>query len=143
MHLCAAYYGNPSEYLIREYAEELAQYLNAGYVAAYEFGYQKNGVRVVTWRYTVDANGYISTDDRPGKILAYVDISGARFFNVLSPNSTFYALESYQQSAFTSGLPVTRTVGAAPSDGSGYWMSDRNYYSGGCGIGRQTFQPTL
>lgn len=53
MHLCAHYYGNPCEAWIRSYAEELAQYLNAGYLEEYEFGYKKNGVRVVTWRYKV------------------------------------------------------------------------------------------
>ena len=41
MHLCAQYYGRPSEQEIREYAEELAQYLNAGYLEEYEFGFRK------------------------------------------------------------------------------------------------------
>src|SRR5271165_1200178 len=97
MHLCAHYYGNPCEAWIRSYAEELAQYLNAGYLEEYEFGYKKNGVRVVTWRYKVDVNGSISTDDRPGKIAAYVDISGATFFNYLTQNATFFALSSDAQ----------------------------------------------
>src|SRR5580698_1231682 len=76
MHLCAQYYGKPSEQNIREYAEELAQYLNAGYLAEFEFGYKKDGKRIVTWRYKVDARGQLTTDDRPGKIAAYVDIQG-------------------------------------------------------------------
>ncbi len=143
MHLCAAYYGLPSEALIRNYAEELAQYLNEGYLESYEFGYKKNGVRVVTWRYTVDVYGNITTDDRPGKVVPYVDISGATFFNFLAQNSAFFELPEYQQDAFKSGLPVQRTNGYPPSDGAGYWTSDRNYYSTGCGIGRQTFQPSL
>jgi Bacterial HORMA domain family 1 len=143
MHLCAAYYGLPSEASIRNFAEELAQYLNAGYIASYEFGYKRNGIRVVTWRYTVDATGSITTDDRPGKIPPYVDISGASFFNHLTPNATYFALQEYQQVSFTSSLPVQRPHGHPPSDGSGYWTSDRNYYSSGCGIGRMTFQPSL
>jgi hypothetical protein len=143
MHLCAVYYSNPSEASIREYAEELAQYLNEGYLEAYEFGYKKNGVRVVTWRYTVDANGNITTNDRPGKLPACVDISGATFFNHLTQNSAFFALPEYQRSAFKADLPVKRVDGYPPLDGAGYWISDRNYYSGGCGIGRQTFQPSL
>lgn len=141
MHLCAAYYGNPSEAEIRGYAEELAQYLNEGYLKSYEFGYKKNGVRVVSWRYTVDANGNITTDDRPGKIPAYVDVSGSTFFNHLEQNSVFFALQEYQRSNFKASLPVQRSSGYAPSNGAGYWTTDRNYYSGGCGIGRQTFQP--
>ena len=79
MHLCAHYYGNPPEDWIRDYSEELAQYLNEGYLEEYEFGYARGGVRVVTWRYKVDTNGAITTDDRAGKVVAYVDVAGASF----------------------------------------------------------------
>ena len=141
MHLCAQYYGKPSEEQIRDYAEELAQFLNAGYVSEYEFGYQKDGKRVVTWRYTVDENGTLTTDERPGKVAAYVDVAGAHFFNILTPHSRFYRLPDAQQADFEAGLPFQRTVGDPPSDGNGYWTSDRNYFSGGRGLGRKTFQP--
>lgn len=141
MHLCAQYYGNPTETWIREYAEELAQYLNAGYVQEYEFGYKKDGKRIVCWRYRVDANGQLVTDDRPGKIVPYVDVTGATFFNVLTPSSSFYKLSTEQQVRFKAHLPVQRPVGQPPTDGPGYWTSDRNYYSGGCGLNRLTFQP--
>jgi hypothetical protein len=141
MHICAQYYGEPSEARIRDFAEELAQYINEGYVKEYEFGYQKSNHRVVTWRYKVDENGLISTDDRSGKIVPYVDIQGASFFNYLTQNSRFFQLSSAQQARFKSGLPIQRTNGDPPSDGAGYWTSDRNYYSGGQGLARQTFQP--
>jgi HORMA domain-containing protein len=141
MHLCAQYYGNPSEQRIREYAEELAQYLNAGYLGEYEFGYKKNGNRIVSWRYKVDSNGLLSTDDRAGKVVAYVDITGASFFNFLTQNSRFFRLSSAEQARFEAGLPLQRTGGEPPSDGSGYWTSDRSYFSAGCGLNRQTFQP--
>jgi hypothetical protein len=141
LHLCAHYYGQPSEERIREYAEELAQFLNEGYLKEYEFGYKKNGKRVVSWRYHVDANGNLTTDDRPGKVVPYADITGATFFNFLTPNSRFFQLTSAQQAQFESELPLQRTDGQPPSDGAGYWVSDRNYFSGGCGLNRQTFQP--
>lgn len=141
MHLCAQYYGNPSEQRIREYAEELALYLNAGYLSEYEFGYQKNGNRVVSWRYKVDSNGLITTDDRAGKVVPYVDITGATFFNFLTRNSRFAQLSTGDQARFEAGLPLQRTDGEPPSDGSGYWTSDRNYYAAGRGLNRQTFQP--
>ena len=89
MHLCAQYYGQPSENLIREYAEELAQYLNEGYVEEYEFGYQKDGRRLVTWRYKVDESGLLTTDERPGKVVPYADVTGASFFNYLTRNYRF------------------------------------------------------
>jgi hypothetical protein len=141
MHLCAQYYGKPSEERIREYAEELAQYLNAGYLKEYEFGFKKDGKRVVCWRYKVDSNGALTTDDRPGKVVPYVDIAGAIFFNFLTQNSRFFQLSSSEQGRFEAGLPLQRTGGEPPSDGSGHWISDRNYYSAGCGLNRQTFQP--
>jgi hypothetical protein len=141
MHLCAQYYGKPLESQIRQYAEELAQYLNAGYLKEYEFGYKKDGKRIVCWRYKVDSNGVLTTDDRAGKIVPYVDITGAIFFNFLTPNSRFFHLSADEQASFEAGLPLQRTGGEPPFDGSGYWMTDRNYYSGGCGLNRQTFQP--
>ena len=143
MHLCANYYGNPSEQSIREYAEELAQYLNEGYVAEYEFGYKKDGKRIVSWRYKVDENGVLTTDDRPGKVVPYVDVIGASFFNYMIRNSRFWALTESQRAGFEGTLPFVRTVGEPPSDGAGYWTSDRNYYAGGRGLNRQTFQPAL
>jgi hypothetical protein len=141
MHLCAQYYGQPLESSVRQYAEELAQYLNEGYVEEYEFGYQKNGKRLVTWRYRVDENGLLTTDERPGKIVPYVDVSGAVFFNYLTRHARFYRLSSSQQTAFEATLPFQRTTGEPPSDGAGYWMSDRNYYAGGRSLNRETFQP--
>lgn len=141
MHLCAQYYGTPSEQRIREYAEELAQYLNAGYLSEYEFGFKKDGRRIVSWRYKVDSNGNLTTDDRPGKVVPYVDISGAAFFNFLTQNSRFDRLSAEEQARFEASLPLQRTAGQPPADGAGYWTSDRNYFSGGCGLNRQTFQP--
>ncbi len=141
MHLCAQYYGKPTETSIRDYAEELAQYLNAGYLKEYEFGYKKDGKRIVSWRYKVDANGLLTTDDRPGKVVPYVDITGATFFNFLTQNARFFNLTSAEQARFEAGLPLQRTGGEPPSDGAGHWTSDRNYFSGGCGLNRQTFQP--
>lgn len=141
MHLCAQYYGKPTEQRIREYAEELAQYMNEGYLAAYEFGYKKDDVRVVTWRYNVDATGTITTDDRAGKVISYVDVTGATFYNLLTQNRAFLNLSSAEQDHFEARLSIRRTVGEPPSDGGGYWTSDRNYFSGGQGLSRQTFRP--
>ena len=141
MHLCAQYYGMPPEKSIRDFAEELAQYINEGYVEEYEFGYEKNNRRVVSWRYRVDENGVLTADDRSGKVVPYVDVTGATFFNYMTRNSRYFQLTPAQRTRFKEGLPVQRTESAPPSDGSGYWTTDRNYYSGGRGLNRQTFQP--
>jgi hypothetical protein len=134
-------YGQPAENSIRDFAEELAQFLNEGYLKTYEFGYQKNGKRLLSWFYRVDENGIISTDDRAGKVVPYVSIAGATFFNHLTPNERYHALSNSQRAAFKSTVPVSRMDGNGPNDGSGYWTSDRNYFSWGCGLNRQTFQP--
>jgi HORMA domain-containing protein len=140
MHLCAQYYGKPSEQRIREYAEELAQYLNSGYLSNYEFGFKKDGKRIVSWRYRVDSSGNLTTDDRPGKVVPYVDVTGAIFFNFLTQNSRFELLSAEEQAQFEASLPIQRTAGEPPLDGAGYWISDRKYFSGGCGLSRETFQ---
>lgn len=141
MHLCAQYYGKPLEERIREYAEELAQYIKEGYLHEYEFGYKKDNRRIISWRYQIDENGALTTDDRAGKVVPYVDITGAVFFNFLTWNSRFSQLSLDQQSSFQARLPLQRINADPPSDGPGYWASDRKYFSGGRGLNRQTFQP--
>ncbi|MDR3719869.1 MAG: hypothetical protein P4K98_13805 [Bryobacteraceae bacterium] len=141
MHLCAQYYGRPSEGNIRDYAEELSQYLNEGYVKEYEFGFTKDNKRIVSWRYRVDENGILTADERPGRVVPYVDTNGASFFNYLTQNLRFTQLSAAQQCRFQASQPVQRTVSDPPTDGPGYWTSDRNYFSGGRGLNRQTFQP--
>lgn len=70
IHICAIYYGKPGEAMARNYAEEFAQLLTSGYVAQYEFGYERDGSRVVCWRYTVHADGSTTSDDTPGRLVA-------------------------------------------------------------------------
>jgi hypothetical protein len=141
MHLCCRYYGRPTEAEIRDYAEELAQYLNSGYLEGYEFGFKKQERRVVSWRYEVDPNGYLTADDRSGKVLPYADISGAVYFNFLTQNAEFFNLSPDEQARFKAVLAVKRTSGTPPSDGQGHWIVDRNYFSGGRALNRRTFKP--
>ena len=70
MHLVRAILWKAFGESIRDYAEELAQYLNEGYLEEYEFGYKKDNKRVVSWRYKVDENGPLTADDRAGKVVA-------------------------------------------------------------------------
>ncbi len=68
LYLCAQYYGEPTEDQIRKYAEELAQYLNEGYLAEYEFGFKRDGNRVVSWRYKVDEAGTLPRTTRQERL---------------------------------------------------------------------------
>jgi Bacterial HORMA domain family 1 len=133
MYLCAQYYGQPSEADIRNYSEELAQYLNKGYIEEYEFGFKREGNRVVSWRYKIDEAGTLTTDDKAGKIVPYSNVSGAAFFNFLTQNARYFKQDAAEREQFKKTLPFQRTAGSAPGDGLGCWTSDRNYYSGGRG----------
>jgi Bacterial HORMA domain family 1 len=141
MHLCASFYGKPSEEQIRDFAEELAQYLKAGYVAEYEFGFAREGKRIVSWHYGVSGSGLVTSDDGAGNVFAHADIAGAGFFNFMRYSMQFSNLSSGEQADFQAGLPVRRIEGNPPSDGAGSWTSDRNYFSGGLALGRRTFKP--
>jgi hypothetical protein len=141
MHLCALYYGDPSEARIRDYAEELAQLLNGGYVAQYEFGYKRNGLRVVCWRYVLQ-DGRFLADGRPGKIVAIADVFGAAFYNFLSYNDTWFDLSERERSTIEATLPISRSFGSLPYDGNGYWTTDHGYSAGDVGLGRSTFRPS-
>jgi hypothetical protein len=143
LHLCAQYYGKPTEEQVRDYAEELAQLLKDGYVSEYEFGYKRNGKRVVCWRYTVRPDGTLTTDDRPGKVVATVDVNGAAFYNFLTHSSAWHALDLAERDDISASLPVQRTPGFLPADGDGYWVADKSYSSGDIGLGRDTFRPSL
>lgn len=141
MHLCALYYGKPGEVAIRAYSEELAILLRDGYVEAYEFGYKKDNERVVCWRYTVHADGSVSADESPGKVVSWADVSGAVFYNFLSYSQKWFDLGVSERDRIKRSLPIQRSHGELPSDGAGYWICDRQYSSSGVGFSRQTFRP--
>ena len=52
----------------------------------------------------------LTTDDRAGKVVPYVDIAGAGFFNFLTQNSHFFELSSDEQARFKAGFPLQRTM---------------------------------
>jgi hypothetical protein len=144
MYLCNAYYDLPGVETIANYAEELAILLRDGYVSEYEFGFQRNSKRVLSWRYTVREDGSLSTDNRAGKLLSSIDLGGARFFNFLSYSSKWWQLTEAERNSTKSTLPISRTTGEPPSDGNGYWTGqDRQYSSGGVGLDRATFRPYM
>ncbi len=141
LHLCARYYGGPSEVKIRDYLEELAQTLKGGYVSEYEFGFKRNGKRVVCFHYTVDEHGVLTTNDSPGKVFARADVKGASFYNYMWRTQKWWALTQPDRDRIEARLPFKRTNGAAPADGNGYWTTDKNYHSGGKSLSRKTFRP--
>ncbi len=141
LYRCQARYGYPTVERVREFESELVSLLHGGYVHRYEFGFRRDGKTVVCWRYNVAADGSLVTDDNAGKLLSGVDVSTASYYNFLWFNSSWDNLPRADQAKVESGLPFVRTGGPEPAYGSGYWVADKAYSSGGVALSRQTFQP--
>jgi hypothetical protein len=143
LHQCARLYGQPSITSIPDYETELVERLVKGYVSLYEFGFRKDGKRVVSWQYEVREGDLVggSTDDRPGGVYARADVSGAFYYNHMTYTSNWTALSDDEKAAFLETLPFTRGYGRLPDDGSGYWVTDKSYTRGGVEVTRRTFRP--
>jgi hypothetical protein len=126
---------------VGDYSDELVELLRYGYLSRYEFGFKRHEMRVLSWSYEVDSYGNIETDDRAGKMSAYIDLDGTAFFNYAWYSSKYHSLTSGQQSAFKDSHPVNRTSGNPPSDGAGHWSgTEKNYSAGGTAISRRSFR---
>lgn len=137
---CQQRYGKPSDGDINDYGTELALLLRDGFVSTYEFGFKRNDQRVVSWNYTVDASGNMTSDDRPGGIYTGAEITGATWFNFLNYTAAWRSLDFTQRQRIEADLPIQRTPGTAPADGLGYWVTDRTYSSTGVAMSRKTFR---
>lgn len=134
------YYGTPTEFQIEEYYGELVELLVGGYLKCVEYGFRRNGVRIVSLYYEVLAHGSL-TDGRPGGVYARADISGADWFSFLEYNAKWSALSPTEKQSLEARLPIQRISGQAPQDGSGYWVTDQSYFADGVGTQRRTFRP--
>ena len=144
LYQCARLYGEPRTDDVADYEAELVQLLAGGYVAEYEFGFKKNGKRVVTWQYRVNASGDLvggGVDDRAGGVYARGKVAGATYFNFLTYSQKWRNLTPGARKAIKDRLKIRRTPGALPADGNGYWVSDRTYSNGGVAVSRRTFRP--
>ena len=71
-----AYYGEPDEDKIWDFYEELVELLAGGYVTSVEYGFKRNGQRVVSLYYEAQMDGSL-TDGKSGGVYARAKISGA------------------------------------------------------------------
>lgn len=142
MYQCFAHYGRPSEASIGRYQAELVELLVGGYVETYEFGFESNDQRILSWRYRVSGGDLVGGDDRSGGIYARADVAGADTFNYLTYSSAWGSLTAAEQLAVKGRYEVDRVDGYGPTDGSGYWVTDRSYTSGGVTVARSTFRPS-
>ncbi len=136
-----SYYGRPSEELIGSYVEELTTLLAGGYLKLVEYGFRRNSQRVITLRYEVNSSGVLTTDSSAGGVYARADVNDASWFSYLEKSATWSWLTDQQRITIEAGISIKRTVGDAPRDGVGYWVTDRSYSSDGTAVQRQTFRP--
>jgi hypothetical protein len=141
LYQCYVLYDRPSVGDIGDYETELIEMLASEYVASYEFGFKKDGKRVLTWRYTVGSDGGLHSDSDAGGIYAKATVAGASYYNFMSYSDKWSGLSESQRSSFKSSLPVQRTNGSLPDDGDGYWQTDHGYNAGGVRVERKTFRP--
>jgi len=142
LYQCSSLYGEPSRSSVEDYQTELELLLAGGYVSKYQFGYTRNGSIVWSLRYMVGPDGGLVSNDRGGGVPVGEDITGAAYFNSLTPSLAWYALSPAAQAAIEARLPFVRRVADLPSSASGYWTRDRGYTAGGVLIDREVFRRT-
>jgi hypothetical protein len=141
MYNCCQHYGSPSPDDRDRFTQELVVMLSNKYVSVYEFGFQTaEEKRVVSWRYTVTVAGDLE-GGKSGGLLATADISNATWFNQLTCNSNWFALNLAEQQKIRELHGVNRVNGSGPTDGEGHWTTTRTYGAGGVSIVREDFQP--
>jgi len=145
MYQCARLYGGPACDSVADYEVELVEMLVGGYVYEYEFGFKNDGKRVVSWQYAVNAAGDLvggGTDDSAGSVYARAKIAGATYFNFMSYSQKWLDLSQGERDAARAAVPISRSTGTLPTDGSGYWAHDKTYTNGGTSVSRRTFRPS-
>lgn len=135
-----SYYTWPSDEWLCKYHDELCELLVGGYLTSMEYGFQRDGRRVLSLLYTVRWDGTLA-DEHAGGVPARIDITGARWFSFVIYSDTWYRLTFADRERVKAGLPFHRVTGAGPEDGDGTWQDGRSYASGGAGIQRRVFRP--
>lgn len=134
-------YGSPSDSWIEDYGEEAALLLRDGYLDTVTYGYRRNGNNwILALRYVTQSDGTLAQDDRAGKVIRGVNISGATFYSYLTYSPKWDTLTSAQKQAVKAKLPVQRVPASAPGTSGGYWSTDKAYSSKGTGVKRSTFR---
>jgi hypothetical protein len=141
LYQCSVFYDRPAVDGIVDYETELIEMLANGYVESYEFGFKSNGKRIISWHYTVGADGGLHGDADAGGIYAKATVAQADYFNFMAYSHKWWDLNDAERATFRSGLPIQRRPGSGPSDGDGYWQVDHGYSAGGVRVERKTFRP--
>jgi hypothetical protein len=142
MRRCQQLYGKPSDPGINDYGTELALMLRDKYLSTYEFGWVRvaDDERVLTWQYSVNSSGTLSSDDRPGRIVAGIDIKGCSFRTYMTYTSAWWSLTEEQRIAYRASMPIDRKTAQEYGSSLGAWHTDLTYSATGVAMVRQTFK---
>lgn len=135
------FYDHPTDTEITDYIVELTELLTGRYLSYVEYGFRRNGVWLISTRYTARWDGGLDTDERPGRIPVGVNVKGASWGSYLAKNSNWDALSTVTQQRIEDSIPVKRTGAAIPGYGDGVWVEDRTYGRHGVSVARKVFQP--
>lgn len=138
LHQSRLLYGHPAEGRVEDFLTELKELLSGGYVAKYQFGFERNDRVLWALRYTVGPDG--SLIGNAGGLPRGIDVAGGTWFNTLTYSSSWWQLSPGARKTLEDKLPVVRTTGGPPSDSHGFWQKDRTYADGGVGLERETFR---
>jgi hypothetical protein len=142
LYQCSRLYRSPAASWIPNYETELVERLVKGYLSRYEFGFERDDKRVVSWQYEVKDGDLVSgSDDRSGGIYARANLDDASYYNTTTSSTKWWLLTDSERAAFETTLPISRVDASLPADGSGYWTADKTYTRGGVGVARRTFRP--
>lgn len=133
------FYGSPSDKEISDYEAELTILLKNDAVDNVVYGFKRNGLwTLASVRYVALPGGVLQVNDDPGRIMANLDMTGASFGSFLTYSSNWQGRSTEDRARIRSQLPFDRTTGNSPNLELGQWAQDKNYSSGGLGLGRST-----
>lgn len=140
LDLMRSHYGRPTEVDVTAYAEEAAMLLAKRYLGTVEYGFKRDGKVIFSLKFEARSDGTLGGDDRPGRVPATIDVSGASFYSWLTYSAAWSQLGAIERATFEATLPIQRVGGDTPVTAFGSWSSDRSYSSNGEGVSRQTFR---
>jgi len=141
LNLLNSYYSKPSIENASMYAEEVALFVAKKYLNSVEFGFERNGQVIFSLKYTARSDGTLTTDDRPGRIPANLNMTGVTFYTYLRPSALYHNLTTAEKDAFDKTLPFQRASGKEPVlQSNGYWERTHSYSKNGEGVEREVFR---
>lgn len=132
------FYGKPSDSQIADFITEAVVLLLNGYLEKVTYGFKRDDQWVVALRYNAHTSGVLLADDRAGRVVPGMNISGASWCSFLEHSLAFLLLSDADQQRIEDQLPLKRTVADEPGV-SGSWASDKSYSSGGVSLQRQMY----